>query len=416
MHRFVFLASAPIVLASCGLLIGLEHGEPRIEDAGTDAAEGGVQYSDVTDPNKWTTFDLQSIVGTSAAGFIGGTFDGRYVYFSPGANGMYVDRVVRYDTTASFGLSGAWQMFPLSQLNPNAMGYYGATVAGKSVAFAPFGTTLAAFYDTQKNFDAGFSLKTPPISGEIGATFDGRFLYYAPHYFGMAYHGTALRYALDAGADASPWSTFDIPSKIGMGATGFFGSVFDGRFIYYAPYISPFVVRYNTSMAFGDPMAWQGFDLRTLRTDAINYTTAAFDGQYVYLIPRGGMTLHGLVARFDTGRPIDDKNAWQIFDMTQISPAAKGYSSAAFDGRYLYFVPASTGLVIRYDTTAAFGALQSWTAFDVSTKAAAARGFNGAVFDGQFVYLVPHSGSIVARFDARTPAQSPLFYNGGSFF
>ena len=98
-----------------------------------------------------------------------------------------------------------------------------------------------------------------------------------------------------------------------------------------------------------------------------------------------------------------------------------GFSGAAFDGRYVYFVTyyngsAYSGEVSRYDTTAAdFANAASWTTFDASTLNGSAAGFDGIGFDGQNVYLIPNyngaPASVIARFNAKTPSWLPLLWN-----
>lgn len=405
-------------LAACAALIGLEPGEPR-DDGGADGADAAVNpYSDITDPNKWSTFDLQSLLGTSSANYIGGTYDGRFVYFAPAGNST----MLRYDTTSVFGMASAWQKFDIAALNMNARIYYGAALpTANRVVFAPFASGLIASYDDQKPFDAGFSLLAAAGGGAgyVGVVADGRALYFVPHWnpTTMTYAGKALRYQLEAGTDASPWSTFDFTTNINPNATGYYGGVFDGRYVYYTPFQSQFAVRYDTMVAFTDPMAWKSFDLKTLQPSAIAYTTAAFDGRFVYLVPRGGSNgPHGLVVRFDTTLAFDKTASWSVFDTTQIDPVAKGFGGSAFDGRYLYLSPTQNGLFLRFDTARPFNAVASWGSFDVGTKASTAKNYLGGIFDGKYIYFVPNVTTVVARFEARSVALFPLPYSGGSFF
>ena len=98
-----------------------------------------------------------------------------------------------------------------------------------------------------------------------------------------------------------------------------------------------------------------------------------------------------------------------------MNTAAKAFFGAAFDGRFIYFVPNGyvpiDGVVVRYDTTLAFATKSSWSAFDATTVNAAAKGFAGAAFDGRYVYFVPYGNAtrsgVVLRFDAKTPASMP---------
>jgi hypothetical protein len=415
---FAILASLG-ALAACAALIGLEPGEPR-DDAGPDAPDSAASiYSDIGDDTKWTTFDLSSLLGGAmAAGYIGGACDGRFVYFAPAAGSI----MLRYDTNLGFGMSSSWEKFDVASVNMNARNFFGAALeTANRVVYAPFSFGQVPQYDDQKPFDAGFTfLQTPGgASGFVGVVSDGRALYFVPHFnpTTMMYAGRALRYQLEAGADASPWSAFDFTTNFNANATGYYGGVFDGRYVYYAPYQAQLAARYDTMLAFTDVMAWKTFDLKTIQPNTVNYTTAAFDGRFVYLIPRGGSNgPHGLVVRVDTSLPFDKVASWSVFDTTQINPTAKGFGGSAFDGRYLYLAPTQNGLFVRYDTARPFSAVSSWSSFDVGTKASTAKSYLGGVFDGKYIYFIPNASTVVARFEARSVGLFPLPYSGGSFF
>jgi hypothetical protein len=157
---------------------------------------------------------------------------------------------------------------------------------------------------------------------------------------------------------------------------------------------------------FTDPSAWEAFDLTTLAPGAAGYTGAAFDGRYTYYVPSYNGTLHGLVARHDTQRPFTDAAAWSTFDTATVNVAARGYDGGAFDGRYVYFVPHENpggfdGVVARFDTQQAFNLPAAWSTFDTATVAANARGFYGARFDGRYLYLISYLSTIIARYDTQ---------------
>lgn len=99
------------------------------------------QFDAVT---SWSNFDTTTL-DPKARSFAGGAFDGRYVYFVPYAAGdslytLEVGRLVRYDTTASFGSASAWQVFNLGVLDPNAyqLGFFGAAYDGRYLYLVPW--------------------------------------------------------------------------------------------------------------------------------------------------------------------------------------------------------------------------------------------------------------------------------------
>jgi hypothetical protein len=88
------------------------------------------------------------------------------------------------------------------------------------------------------------------------------------------------------------------------------------------------------------------------------------------------------------------------------------YAGAAFDGRFVYFVPAGGGFdsLTRYDTLSTFTADCAWSTFDltqIATGDAGAPLYVGAIFDGQYLYVVPDSISPIVRFKAKTPQALP---------
>jgi antitoxin component YwqK of YwqJK toxin-antitoxin module len=335
----------------------------------------------------WSTFDV-STVNPSAKGFQGGAFDGKYLYLVPYNNGAYNGVAARFDTTATtFGDPNAWATFDLSTVDPNALGY-------------------------------------------VRSVYDGRYLYLVPHYNG-AYHGVVARYDTHSPAGftgAAAWSTFDL-STVNAHAKGFLGAAFDGRYLYLAPYYdgvaySGVVARYDTqsTTGFAAAASWTFFDLATVNANGVGFYAVTFDGRYLYLgqyydgtatVPAYG----GTMARYDTQATFGAAASWQTFDVSTINNSARGFLGATFDGRFVYFTPhyngAYSGIVTRFDTTASgFAAPASWSMFDTSTLSASGVGFDGAGFDGQYVYMIPNTNAttplgVVVRFQAKSPSWMP---------
>ncbi|MBD3238729.1 MAG: hypothetical protein GF332_03785 [Candidatus Moranbacteria bacterium] len=151
---------------------------------------------------------------------------------------------------------------------------------------------------------------------------------------------------------------------------------------------------------------WQVFDPGFNK----GYEGAAFDGRYLYFVPyRNELNYHGGVLRFDTRQDFHDQEAWQHFD----PGFNKGYRGAAFDGRYLYFSPYRNqetyhGDVMRYDTKAPFDQPDSWQHFDPGFN----QGYEGAAFDGRYLYFSPYRNADdyhgdVMRYDTKAPFDQP---------
>ena len=372
---------------------------PGAPDPGNDGGDGG-DAGDAGDGG-------DAGAGLYSGGFSGAVSDGTFVYFIPNfvaAGGVRTSQrvLVRFDprvaATSTFKNAAAWTLFDLGTLD-----------------------------------DAG-ALN----SGFLGGTYDGRYLYLAPSNDGSP-DGRVLRYDTTAGGGGpgftspSSWATFDLSAAFtggGVGtAAGFAGAVFDGTSVYFVPEAndafdgglhngnSSFTARLNSvSSAFADAKSWTVFDLTLVSGAAYNFFGGAYDGErYVYYAPRSG----GVAVRFDTRMPtIATASAWSYYDVQRVVPSDGGpgvdYAGAAFDGRFVTFLPAGAGFgtILRYDTRSSFGADCAWSSLDLTTVDSGldAGNFNfaaGAVFDGQYLYVVPAATGVVARFLVRT-STAPL--------
>jgi hypothetical protein len=124
---------------------------------------------------------------------------------------------------------------------------------------------------------------------------------------------------------------------------------------------------------------------------------AVFDGRYVYYVQYA----HTVAVRYDTQGAFDDLGSWEAYDAADTAGLnTKGYDGAAFDGRYVYYIPFYEGdapergfhcRVLRYDTLKGFKEPSAWTAADGGdhTDPPNPGGFNGGAFDGRFVYFAP---------------------------
>jgi hypothetical protein len=342
-------------------------------------------------PSSWAAFDMSTLSadgGPVTAGFLGGGFDGRYVYFVPHNDGVPDGRVVRFDTTVE-DAGGPDAAAP----EAGAEGGVGATDSGSDGA---------------------------PDGGEDGAGEAGR----------------APEGGIEAGGswafEPQLWTTFNA-ATLDPAAVGFAGAVFDGTALYFVPNVndvydaevsggtSGTVVRLLTADGgFVDAASWSTFDVTKINGLATNFYGGAFADGHLYLAPRG----EGIATRFDTSSTqLNTASAWETYDTTRATTAPDGsiaqFAGAAYDGRFVYYVPGRTGLsfVLRYDTWSTFGADCAWSAIDLGQLDAGSITFYiGAVFDGQYVYLIPDGSRLFARFRARTPGPLPdLPFFHGSF-
>jgi hypothetical protein len=399
-------------------------------DGAGDAA--AAQYSDLTDPSKWTFFDVLT-ANANALGYVAAVFDGRYVDLMPFRNG---DVAARYDPqAASFTDKASWTFFDVSATYPdNPVG--GASFDGRYVYMNAFQASLR--YDTKTSFTSASSwtmsgvLQTLDTNAyvDLGSFFDGRYAYFT----GDTVNGGIGRYDTTATfGGTSSWEVFDGSNVAQLKTTTFQGGVFDGRYAYVVPNgggtgassYSGGALRYDTTKAFTTASSWEGFDASGVDPKAQGFYGGVFDGRYVYYVPNiQGVTgtASGLSVRYDTTGAFTQAASWQKFDTSTLDAAAVAFQTGAFDGRYIYFVP-TKGVVVRFDTKGSFTQASAWSKLDLTTLEPNVGAFTTSVFDGRYLYFVAHGTQppakpthvVIARFDARTPAALPTGYRG-SFF
>ncbi|MBT6148545.1 MAG: hypothetical protein HOH74_24130 [Gemmatimonadetes bacterium] len=385
-------------------------------------------------PTELSTFDAGHVDGLATQGFFGAVFDGRYIYFAPQCNddGRH-GHALRYDTHLRFDDPTAWRAHDAgSTAGLTTKGYYGAVFDGRYVYYVPRfdGETLHSRVlrlDTRADFgndsswaafDAG-----RPISCQ-GAAFDGRYIYFAP---GMHQEegasGWVLRFdTLGAFESELSWVWHDVSHTDGLDCRCFDGAIYDGRHVYFVPLEGGPVARFNPTKEFDQPGAWEAFDT-TLLPGFGACVGAVFDGHRIHFVPYA----HDTVVCYDTSKRFADPDSWEAFAPGVVDDLdCRGYDGAAFDGRWVTFIPFWDGVstvdgfharILRYDTTQPFAERQAWQAADGSALAPPnPGGFNGGAFDGRFLYMAPWrrndaSGEIrshgqVLRLDTAAPDAS----------
>lgn len=289
------------------------------------------------DDSAWATFDPEVALGTTGP-HATAVMDGKYLII-----GAFEDHVfLRFDTTqmpSNFGFSSAWETFDATGLGPtvgfnasvpidggtlfNNSGVlnpaihkgeqldagwetaaldagtfacpstYTAGCVGTQAFFFPAGSNQIAClarYDTTKPLADGFD------SIDLG-TFGEEWLFLASglatkdHLYLTQYNSKdaaapvqVLRKAIGGELDAG-WERQPTNLKNPL-ARGFVGGTYDGRFVYFAPYPAPTTTavfaRYDTTLGFNDPNAWDIAAGAALGIPSNRYWGAMFDGQYVY--------------------------------------------------------------------------------------------------------------------------------------
>jgi hypothetical protein len=324
-----------------------------------------------TTTHSWAVYDTTAI-NASSKGFFGAVFDGRYVYFIPDYSAGSLGQVTRYDTTGSFTASTSYSVYDTTAVNASSKGFR-------------------------------------------SAIFDGRYIYFVPDFNG-AYSGQVTRYDTTGVFTASDsYSVYDT-TAVNASSKGFVGAVFDGRYVYFVPNYngaySGQVTRYDTTGVFTAADSYSVYNTTAVNASSKGFYGAVFDGRYVYFVPNYNGAYFGQITRYDTTGSFTSSGSYSVYNTTAINASSKGFRGAVFDGRYIYFVPyyngAYLGQVTRYDTTGSFTASDSYSVYDTTNVNANSKGFRGAVFDGRYVYFVPYNnGSYfgqITRYDTGSPA------------
>lgn len=320
------------------------------------------QVAAFQDAQNWEAYDAGMTGGMFTRGYFGGAFDGRYIYYAPCRTADFHGRVLRYDTTADFRSPGGWEAYNASQTGGLAtVGYAGAVYDGRYVYFVPFSDASTRHarvlrYDTTLGFsnsvswaayDAG-SIIGLPYSGYCGAVFDGRFIYFAPFGYSPYAHGRVLRLDTEGQfTDSGSWTVYDAGSTDGLVTKGYYGAVADERYVYFVPFHDGVefhgrVLRYDRTGDFAAATSWRAYDAgATGGLSTIGYKGACFDGRFVFFAPfREESACHGRIMRFDTAADFTTEASWTVYDASGTGGLdTRGYVGAEFDGRYVYFIP-----------------------------------------------------------------------------
>jgi len=406
-------------------------------------------YTSLFQSGAFTAYNAANTSGLDTTGYGGAIFDGRYIYFVPARNDLQSKGIVlRFDTTGDFNTAGSWAAYDASITSGlSTKGYLGGVFDGRYVYFAPnqnvpgyHGNVLRL--DTTGNFNTAGSWSAYDASttsgldtrGFLGGVFDGRYVYFVPSYNGTNYHGRVLRFDTTTNfTSAGSWSAYDAGITSGLTTKGFIGGVFDGRYIYFVPDYngsdySGTVLRFDTTGNFSTAGSWSAYDASiTSGLTTKGFAGGVFDGRYVYFVPDKYFgAFHGNVLRFDTTGNFSNAGSWSAYNAGNTSGlTTKGYASGVFDGRYIHFIPdyngtAYHGTVLRLDTTGDFNTAGSWSAYDAGvTSGLNTKGYFGGVSDGRYIYFSPfYYGTayhgVVLRFDAKLPRAIPATVRGGS--
>ena len=372
---------------------------------------------------KWQRMEISSGMGGATPGgaFNRCVFDGRYVYYCT----RNVATLVRYDTTQQFNAMASWQQIAASSATGGntitaANTFVGCTFDGRYVYFTPLYSDTFIRYDTTQTFNAMASWQQVSMWSAQGAavldeayngcTFDGRYVYFSSQSSdGFVRFDTTLTF----NAVAS-WEQIS-KTTIGTGS-GYNGCTTDGRYVYFAPVYSSTLIRYDNTLSFTAGASWEKIAISsglggTNPGGAFN--GCAFDGRYIYYCARNADTF----VRFDITTSFTASSSWQQIAMASAQGGTvlnEGYQGCTFDGRYVYFISTYSTTFIRFDTTQNFTAIGSWQQVLMSVAQGGAPGsgyYDGGAFDGRYIYFAPNNSNTFIRFLANnTNTPGPIEY------
>ncbi len=346
-----------------------------------------------TDPANWATYDYPDDNATD--GYTGVAYDDVHdcVYFAPWIGSK---TITRYCKPGAFDDPSSWETCDVGTNFGAEGGYNGATFDGRYVYFAPFSLASGVQYGDVLRFDTLASFCDPTETNSWQ-----RF---------------------DALANADSISNAVYPG-------GFAGALFADGYVYFAPNRladgttnqssdTGEVLRYNTNCNFSDPACWQAFDYSKSPTcvndpecHALGYSNPCFDGRFIYFSPgaRAPSLFHGEVLRYDSLGDFSNEANWATFDFGEhCTPGENctdpdGYSDCAVDGAgVVYFAQIrsdtssnQSGEILRYDSKQTFTDTASWSTYDTVDNAPLSKGgYDGVFFDGfRYMYFVPNASS-----------------------
>jgi len=272
------------------------------------------------------------------------------------------------------------------------------------------------------NLRAGFTALASPVPANASLAFTDTVLSAGS----TAFYRVAEPVAFTALNQPGAFTAFAATNVNGLNTTGYGGAVFDGRYIYFAPFQSGGyhgrVLRYDTQAGFTNIASWTAYDAGNVNgLTTRGYEGGVFDGRFVYFSPAASGIQAGKVLRLDTTGNFMNATSWTAFDASNIDGLATyGFQGAVFDGRFVYFVghynTAFDGVMLRYDTQGNFTDTNNWSAYDAgNTSGLNAKGYSGGVFDGRYIYFSPTvslanpltPSGIVLRYDTQSPFTNP---------
>jgi hypothetical protein len=133
----------------------------------------------------------------------------------------------------------------------------------------------------------------------------------------------------------------------------FQGGTFDGRYIYMMQSQNTnqgYLLRYDTTLPFATGSSYAYINTQAINTFSYGFFGSVFDGRYVYFVQNNiGITAGGQITRYDTTLPFGNSTSYFFLNTNLASSLSAGFNGGIFDGRYVYLVPNLYGQITRID-------------------------------------------------------------------
>ncbi len=348
-------------------------------------------------------------------------FDGRYIYIGQiatgGAGTIY--RLIRYDTTLDVTSSSSYTTIITTTINASFTAVGAMSFDGRYVYYYPENNgVLMARYDTTLSFTSVSSYLTfnpttvnANTSQFYGTAFDGRYIYTISNASGYI-----LRY--DTKASFTSTGSYSVYNTTFTNMTT---GLYDGRYVYYFSNQNSgnkSMFKYDTNLSFTSAGSYSQAILSSV--DA-SYKSpnhgVCFDGRFIYIASYKNISnvATGKIIRYDTTlSPTDYTNSYDVFDAATINANIVGIGTPSFDGRYVHFFPSNPGgfnvpYYLMYDTTLPFKTSSSYQTVDVSSLLSNGSDYRTSIFDGKYVYGLGSNTQGILRVEAYSGPQ--LLFN-----
>jgi len=218
---------------------------------------------------------------------------------------------------------------------------------------------------------------------------------------------------------------FDL-SQFNLVSYGFACSCFDGKYIYYVPnnntasVVDGNLIRYDTHAKFDNISGYDLFDLTTVNSACKGFSYCCVAMPYIFFVTADlqespSEIYNSVIVRYDTRLPFNSISSYSYYDLVNVDATLINLKSVIYNGnKNIYICSTNIGngnsYLITYDITLPFTSSSSYNFLEVSTNTYQ---YESLVYDGQYIYMLPFTGSVIFRYDSSLLLQndSILSYN-----